>query len=362
MNLLLMISLILALLFALMPICLWVAGILHQPNKPLKLKVFHRVTHNEQLFTLYLRRYGFFCFLPLPRFRAGQSIGLSFLNHRISRRYSLARWERLPFVYEVSIRRELEGKLSNRLYQECHVGTILNITRPTGEFIYSEQRASINQPKKWILIAGGIGITPLLAMIERWSKSKNSTDQLILFWQVRHEDELIYKQQLSDFQYKHAQLKVYFLVSQSENKQLKKRISIELIREVEPEFSHFEYWMCASSVLLTSMQEQLHQNGVSLDAINFERFGVSGLNSESTPQDIFFKNQLIRFDGHRNLLDLFEEHEIEIRSDCRAGHCGLCKKRVVSGKVKYVFTPECNLSTHEVLTCCAVPLTQMEIE
>lgn len=362
MNLLLTVSLILALIFTVMPICLWIAGVLHRPEKPLKLKVFHRVTHSDQLFTLYLKRYGFFFFLPLPRFSAGQSIGLSFPNQRISRRYSLARWGRFPFVYEVSIRRELEGKLSNKLYQECNIDTILNIARPTGDFIYSEQRVSINQPKKWILIAGGIGITPLLAMIERWSKSKKKNDQLILFWQVRYEDELIYKKKLSDFQSKHTQLKVYFLVSQSENKQLKKRISIEFIREVEPEFSHFEYWMCASSTLLTNMQEQLYQHGVSLDAINFERFGLSGLSSESTPQDIFFKNQLIRFDGHRNLLDLFEEHKIEIQSDCRAGHCGLCKKKVISGEVKYIFTPDCNLETHEVLTCCAIPLTQLEIE
>ncbi|NBA94674.1 NO-inducible flavohemoprotein [Pseudomonas sp. R5(2019)] len=94
-------------------------------------------------------------------FQAGQYIGLK-LNidgeeHR--RNYSLSALAD-EGMYRISVKREPEGKVSNYLHDYLEVHDTLELFPPSGDFTLSEG------DKPLVLISGGVGITPTLAMLQ----------------------------------------------------------------------------------------------------------------------------------------------------------------------------------------------------
>lgn len=63
-----------------------------------------------------------------------------------------------------------------------------------------------------------------------------------------------------------------------------------------------------------------------------------------------------------SLLDSLEAQEIDAPYSCRGGYCGCCKVRLLDGEVTQVQDALFDLQGDEILTCCSVPKTHIEIE
>lgn len=94
-------------------------------------------------------------------FAPGQYIGLQLHINGIEmrRNYSLSAVAGAG-QYRISVKREPLGKVSNYLHDQLQVGDSLNLFAPSGEFILAAS------DKPLVLISGGVGITPTLAMLE----------------------------------------------------------------------------------------------------------------------------------------------------------------------------------------------------
>jgi glycine betaine catabolism B len=84
---------------------------------------------------------------------------------------------------------------------------------------------------------------------------------------------------------------------------------------------------------------------------------------------VLFKksDQRVVCDGEESILEVAEQNGVKIRSSCRAGTCGTCKKKKISGKVKMTdFDDEAlepdELSAGFILTCVAFPVGEVAIE
>jgi ferredoxin len=62
------------------------------------------------------------------------------------------------------------------------------------------------------------------------------------------------------------------------------------------------------------------------------------------------------------LLELAEEHPVAIDFGCRAGSCGTCVTRVLSGAVRYLHQPNAPLEADQVLPCVAVPVEPLVLD
>jgi len=91
----------------------------------------------------------------------GQYIGLQlFLDgEEIRRNYSLSA-RPSNTQYRISVKREPGGRASNHLHDNLHVGDSIQLFTPSGEFVLADN------DKPLVLISGGVGITPTLAMLE----------------------------------------------------------------------------------------------------------------------------------------------------------------------------------------------------
>jgi nitric oxide dioxygenase len=91
----------------------------------------------------------------------GQYIGMRLIldDEEIRRNYSLSALANKG-QYRISVKREAGGRASNYLHDVLHVGASIQLFPPSGEFILTASN------KPLVLISGGVGITPTLAMLE----------------------------------------------------------------------------------------------------------------------------------------------------------------------------------------------------
>lgn len=98
---------------------------------------------------------------PILQFTAGQYIGMQLHvnGEEIRRNYSLSALAGNN-QYRISVKREPGGVASNYLHDHLQVGDNINLFPPSGEFTMADS------DKPLVLISGGVGITPTLAMLE----------------------------------------------------------------------------------------------------------------------------------------------------------------------------------------------------
>ena len=97
----------------------------------------------------------------LPSFAPGQYIGLRLVvdGQEIRRNYSLSAAPNGQFL-RISVKREPGGVASGYLHAQVQVGDVLDLFPPAGDFVLTEG------DKPVVLISGGVGITPTLAMLD----------------------------------------------------------------------------------------------------------------------------------------------------------------------------------------------------
>lgn len=95
-------------------------------------------------------------------FEPGQYIGLRVLVDGVEQRrqYSLSAAANGK-TYQISVKREPGGKVSNYLHDGVNVGDVVELLPPSGAFTISDSDKPI------VLISGGVGITPTMPMLKR---------------------------------------------------------------------------------------------------------------------------------------------------------------------------------------------------
>lgn len=332
-------------------------GIGYRPVRPLRLRVLNRQDAPGDLFVLHLGRAGWARYLPLPRFSAGQSVALRMPGQTTKRRYSLARWRRLPWAYELAIKREPHGRFSSGLHAHAQIGAELLAERPDGHFTLRRQPNC----RRAVLIAGGVGITPLLAMLDAWSaRLRPGYTEAHLYWQVRHADETIYRDTLDALVRRKPTLRVRLLVSRpAEGAGV--RIDAALLRQELGTLHDCDYYLCASNQLLDAMLDGLGAAGVPAERLHYERFSLGALAPAEQAWTIHYQGLSFSSEGHASLLDAIEAASLPLDADCRTGSCGRCLVAVKTGSATHLITPECAVPTGHVLACCARPTSDVQL-
>ncbi|UXH78389.1 NO-inducible flavohemoprotein [Roseateles amylovorans] len=104
---------------------------------------------------------------PLAPFLAGQylTLVLNIAGQPLRRQYSLSDAPDQPW-YRISVKREPGGTASNWLHDQVEVGAFLQVQPPAGEFTLDDQAR-----RPLLLVTGGVGITPAMAMLEKTAAS-----------------------------------------------------------------------------------------------------------------------------------------------------------------------------------------------
>ena len=127
-------------------------------------RVARKVPESNEITSFYLESQDG---LALTDFVPGQYIGLRLVvnGQEIRRNYSLSAAAN-GVDYRISVKREPGGVASGFLHDQVQEGDLLDVFPPAGDFVLAEG------DKPLVLISGGVGITPTLAMLDAALKSQ----------------------------------------------------------------------------------------------------------------------------------------------------------------------------------------------
>ena len=282
-------------------------------------------------------------------FQAGQ-----FLTVRVQvdgephvRCYSISSAPEATGYMEISVKRQ--GLVSGTLHATVHPGSQLFVKPPAGRFVYPA-----HDDRPVVLVAGGVGITPLASML-RHAVVADPGRPVTLLYSARGSSELAFWDEISWLSRRHAHVRAIGTITEDCPAWRGRcgRIDEAWITKYVPDAAHSVFLMCGPIEMVRVLGEVLRARGVPESQIRSEVFqaaaaiGAKAAPAAAEPLDddtatavatsgrprlVLVKSNLtVDVAGSQTLLDAAEAAGAQIPSLCRAGVCGTCRTRLVAG-------------------------------
>lgn len=219
--------------------------------------------------------------LALPNWvahRAGQHYDVRLTaqdGYQAQRSYSIASSPEQKGEIELTVERLEEGEVSTYLHDVLIMGDQVELRGPIGGYFVWE--ASMGGPL--LLVAGGSGIVPLMAMIRHW-RDTGSGVPVRLLYSSRTYDDIIYRQELDELDRDHMGLEVFHSLTREQPQGWDgygRRIDMRMLQEVaEPLGKGLKAYICGPTALVEGVANGLVALGISPDQVRTERFGPTG--------------------------------------------------------------------------------------
>ncbi len=335
-----------------------------------KFKITNKEFEPGQVCSFYLERLDA---KKLPPYKPGQyltlKVELGEPYGSVIRCYSIsARPD--PTGYRISVKRVPSGIASNFLHDRISEGSIIDVKAPKGKFFV---RSTSRRPV--VLIGGGIGVTPVLAMLDAHAAS-GLRRPTYLFFGVRNSNEHCFREQLTKIASRNnVKVNVCYSSPLPEDRigidcHSIGHISVELLKEVFPSLD-CDFYVCGPASMMAQLKADLEAAGVPAKNFHMEAFGAASV-KKITSQGVAAERLIVAFElsgktlewepKYGNLLEFAEANGIEIECGCRAGNCGSCEVEISSGEVEYVVEPGAVPDEGACLMCVAAPKTDLSLK
>lgn len=272
----------------------------------------------------------------LPTWSAGAHVELCHGGYE--RKYSLC--GKAGDAYQIAILREDEGKGGSRYFHETlRQGTELLMRGPRNHFHLNETAPY------YLLIAGGIGITPVLAMADRL---KTLGRAYHLHYAGHSTDSMAFLERLEA---EHSQTLSLYARDKGQ------RMNLAALVTALPEGS--QIYSCGPERMI----EELDRLSATLPegTLHFEAF-TGGKTLLDPAKEHEFEIELadsgltIHVPADQTVLEALHKAGIDLACDCREGLCGSCEASVLSGMVDHrdsVLTSAEKTAMNRMMTCCS---------
>ncbi len=253
---------------------------------------------------------------PLPEFSAGAHIAIQVPNGLL-RKYSLCNDPAERDRYLVAVKREANSRGgSANLIDHVKAGDELMVAPPVNDFGLPPRA------QEFLFIAGGIGITPFMAMI-RQLRTENK--RFRLFYCARSPETTAFLDDLSAPEFK-DQVTIHYDGGDPSR-------SLDL-RPILQERKNREHLYCCGPRPLMEAVRHMTDHWSST-AVHFEAFSDAETHK---PTDKPFKVKLARSGAvievptTKTILEALREHGLDVPSSCETGTCGTCRTKMLAGE------------------------------
>jgi ferredoxin-NADP reductase len=264
------------------------------------------------------------------------------------------------------------GRASSFLHDKLQVGDLLDVRAPAGTFLVEP---SATEPLA--LIGAGIGVTPLVSMLEAILHAGRQRAVFALLG-FRSGAEHPFKARLERLRADHPEFQLHVCYSAPGNDDViykdyhhHGRLSIDRIRQVLPS-NNMRFFVCGPGGLMEHLVPALWGWGVPESHVHFEAFGpasVQGATRAKRPPSQACEVRFVRSgrsatwdDSFASLLEFGESAGVTLPSGCRAGSCGQCATAIHSGNVRLLKQPGFPVPADHCLTCVSVPAGALALE
>ena len=257
----------------------------------------------------------------LPAFAAGAHIDVELGNGEV-RSYSLLNDPKERNRYVLGVLREQSGTGgSDWVHDSLQTGDVLIAQLPSNDFPLDEEGGH------HILIAGGIGITPIMSMAARL---KSLGQSYALHYCARSPAEAAFGDELTASH--GSKLSFHF-----DGGNPAAGLDLKSLLAVRPPAAHV--YVCGPVGLIRAVREAA--KGWPEGMVHFELFKGSAKDTEPVsndqPFDIVLKraNLTLTVPADKTILQIVRAAGIKVKTLCTRGTCGTCRVGLVSGKVDH---------------------------
>lgn len=302
-----------------------------------------------------------------------------------------------------------DGLASSYLHQQVQPGDVLSAAGPMGEFVLDE-----SSQRPVVLLSGGVGQTPLLAMLHRLLK--RSQRKVYVIHACDNSAVHAFADEMRELVAQREGVQLYFCYrnptehdEQAGLHHVAGLITREQLQRWLP-LDDYEFYLCGPSAFMQSNYGVLRSLGVARERIHYEFFGpatvlentladdgaasavqdqvqpapssrvdanvleldspVEAVRGAATAAEDAAQTVTFLPDGRQaqwhedcpSLLDLAEETGLSPDFNCRAGLCNTCMCTLVSGEVDYFEEPLDPVPEGKVLLCCSRPRGPVAVE
>ncbi len=312
-----------------------------------------------------------FTFVP------GQFVNVAFWigGARMNRSYSISSSPTQSKYIELTVKREPRGAVSRHIVDLLKVGDQIEAGGPVGRFTFDGTEA-----KSVVLIAGGVGITPMMS-ITRYLTARAWGGDIFFLYACRAPVDFIFANDIAVLQRTNPKLHVAVVMEHAEGTDWKGprgRLTKELLTQSIPDLASRRIHLCGPPMMMDATKAMLTELGVAPEQVKTELFGATrsipaaaGTTAQPTapatgPLVTFSKNnKSAKIHVDQTVLELSEELNIGIENSCRVGTCGICKVKMTSGEVEMAvedaLDPE-DKANGIILACQAKPKNEIAVD
>lgn len=211
--------------------------------------------------------------------------------------------------YEISVLRVENSRGGSRLLHELPVGAELQITSPVNLFPINRQA------RKHLLIAGGIGITPLMSMLEELDRLKADFE---LHYKVSSLARGAYCRKLLE---RYGGRVTVYCSDRGD------KLELDALLLDQPLGTHL--YVCGPEPMIDWALETARAEGWPEESLHSEQFGAPPIGRAFTVKLARSKRE-IPVGPQQSILEALEQHGIDAQFLCRGGACGQCETRVLA--------------------------------
>ncbi|WP_431689483.1 pyridoxamine 5'-phosphate oxidase family protein [Hahella sp. NBU794] len=272
--------------------------------------------------------------------------------------------------YRITVKREENGVVSKALHDHIQVGDVIHAGAPAGQFTLKRNDHAV------VLISAGVGITPMIAMLEGLVHEVNQGAAARPVWFIhatQNSQTHLFADELAQLAAQHDWLHLHTIYSRplqqdkiNKHHDSEGHLSIELLKRILP-FDHYDFYLCGSEGFMRSIYKALVSTGVQTANIYYEFFGEGTIEeiSPSIPSINIATKSQVSFSQSRvsgewspddgSLLAFAEKLGVTAPFSCRSGNCGACMTPIKKGSVAYQTPTSFSAEAGNALLCCAKP-------
>jgi ferredoxin-NADP reductase len=257
---------------------------------------------------------------PMPEYSPGSHIAIHTGNEQtgpLVRHYSLIGGSELRDdarnTYRIAVQREDRGGGSAHIHANFEPGTRLEVSIPANNFPLDRRDGHV------LLLAGGIGITPIYAMAR--SLARRQRDFSVVY-AGRDVDHMAYHDELLRVAGARARIHTSGLADSA-------RLDMDALMKAQPPGS--VAYVCGPAAMVQATRDAATAAGWPEERVRSELFGT-GFSGDEVAFEVFLRRsqRVVPVAKDVTILDALVAAKVDLLWDCRRGECGLCQQTVLA--------------------------------
>ncbi len=278
----------------------------------------------------------------LPAFSAGSHVDVQ-LQGGITRQYSLCNDPKETHRYLIGVLRDPASRGGSlAVHDSVQEGDLLQISAPKNHFPLA------HDAKQHLLLAGGIGVTPILCMAERLAITGAAFE---MHYATRSPERTAFRERIAASSFAD---RVHF---HYDNGDAAQKLDLTTLLDKPQTGTHL--YVCGPKGYMDAVLGMARAQGWPEEQLHYEFFGAEVVKSDSDAGfeiKLASSGRIIMVPKDQTVTQALAAAGVEVMVSCEQGVCGTCLTRVLEGvpdhKDSYL-TPEEQAANDQFTPCCS---------